>query len=207
MCTNILKCNSYISQKGIQVVYLRGTPNDGFLLNALKTLLRLSRVLSDLQECILSGAIKFVSVRSSKDNLSLFETTRASYYFPENLDAILSFTKVRIFLIPLLIAFLNPSQVSFFYEKQANLGTEMRKIKLQKILGNLLDMLGKLKMNETVIQKFSAFLKLQKILGNFCFSEQTFYRKQSLAAPDLLKLMCNIKPAHRISKHSLRISL
>ena len=68
-------------------------------------------------------------------------------------------------------------------------------------------MLGKLKMNETVIKKFLAFLKLQKILGNFCFSEQTFYRKQSLGAPDLLKLMCNIQPAHRISKHSLRIPL
>ena len=30
------------------------------------------------------GAIKFVSVWSSKNNLSLFETTRASYYFPGN---------------------------------------------------------------------------------------------------------------------------
>ena len=60
----------------------------------------------------------------------------------------------------------------------------MRKIKLQKIVGNLLDMLRKLYVNETVIQKFVAFLKLQKILGNFCFSEQIFYRKQSLGAPD-----------------------
>ena len=40
-------------------------PNDDFLLNILKAFLRLSRVLLDLEKCILSGAKKFVSVRSS----------------------------------------------------------------------------------------------------------------------------------------------
>ena len=39
----------------------QGSPNDGFLLNTVKTLFRLSR---DLLKCILSGAIKFVPVRS-----------------------------------------------------------------------------------------------------------------------------------------------
>ena len=42
-----------------------GAPNDGFLLNTLKTLFRLSSVLLDLYKSILSGAVKFVSVRSS----------------------------------------------------------------------------------------------------------------------------------------------
>ena len=42
-----------------------GAPNDSFLLNSLKTLFRLSRVLLDLLKCILSGAKKFISVRSS----------------------------------------------------------------------------------------------------------------------------------------------
>ena len=55
-----------------------GAPNDGFLLNTLTTLfrlsrvlldiskcIRLSRVLLDISKCILSGAIKFASVRSS----------------------------------------------------------------------------------------------------------------------------------------------
>ena len=37
-------------------------------------------------------------------------------------------------------------------------------------------------LNGTVIWKFLA-LKKQKILGNICFSEQIFYRKQSLGAP------------------------
>ena len=39
-----------------------------FLLNSLKTLFRLPRVLLDIYKCILSGAIKFVSVRSSWGN-------------------------------------------------------------------------------------------------------------------------------------------
>ena len=37
-----------------------GATNDGFLLNkSIETLFRLSRVLLDLNKCILSGAIKF----------------------------------------------------------------------------------------------------------------------------------------------------
>ena len=56
----------------------------------------------------------------------------------------------------------------------------MGKIRLQKIVGNLSDKLQKLYMNGTVIEKFLAFLKLLKILGNFCFSEEIFHRKQSL---------------------------
>ena len=43
-----------------------GTTNVGFLLNASKTIFRVSRVLLDPYEYILSGAIKFVFVRSSK---------------------------------------------------------------------------------------------------------------------------------------------
>ena len=58
-----------------------GEPNDVFPLNALKKHFRLSRVLSALWKCILSSAIKFVSVRSSQGNLSLFEITRASVLF------------------------------------------------------------------------------------------------------------------------------
>ena len=61
---------------------------------------------------------------------------------------------------------------------------EMRKIKLKKIVVSLLHKLRKLYMKGTVIQKFKAFLKLWKILSNFCFAEQIFYRKQSLDSPD-----------------------
>ena len=34
-----------------------------------------------------------------------------------------------------------------------------------------------------VIQKFLAFLELQKFLGNICSFEQLFYRKELLGAP------------------------
>ena len=83
--------------------------------------------------------------------------------FPKILDVILSFTKVRIFLIPPSIACLNPKILGFLFlpQKKANLGTDMRKIIIQKILRNLLDMLRKLYMNGTVIQNFLAFPKLQ----------------------------------------------
>ena len=60
-----------------QTPVLSGALNDGFLLNTLKTLFRLSRALLDIYKCILRGARKFVSVRSSQGNLSLFEITRA----------------------------------------------------------------------------------------------------------------------------------
>ena len=68
------------------------------------------------------------------------------------------------------MAFLNPKFLGFlFYEKYHNLGSEMRKIKLQKIVGNLLDKFRKLYMNGTVIKKFVAVLKQKKILDNICF--------------------------------------
>ena len=46
-------------------------------------------------------------------------------------------------------------------------------------------------MNRTFIQKCVALLQQKKILGNHCFSEQTFCRKQSLGAPDLISKRIN----------------
>ena len=57
-------------------------------------------------------------------------------------------------MIPLSITFLNPKILDFLlslYEKQPDLRSEMCKIKLQKIVGNLLEKLRKLYMNRTVI--------------------------------------------------------
>ena len=39
-------------------------------------------------------------------------------------------------------------------------------------------------MNGTFIQKFLVVFKQKKILGNICFSEQIFHRKQSLGGPE-----------------------
>ena len=48
----------------------------------------------------------------------------------------------------------------------------MGKIKLQKIVGNLLDKRREFYMNGTIIWKFLVVLKWYKILGNICLSEQ-----------------------------------
>ena len=82
---------------------LRGTQR-GFLLNALKTLFRLSRVLSDLWKCRRRYKICTCSVVQG-----------LQYYFPEILDALLSFTNVRINLIPLSIPLLNPKILGFLF--------------------------------------------------------------------------------------------
>ena len=58
---NLLDVKPTMASAYRMVVNYTGVSNEGFLLNALKTLFRLSRVLLD----ILSEAIKFVSVRSS----------------------------------------------------------------------------------------------------------------------------------------------
>ena len=67
---------------------------------------------------------------------------------------------MAIFVIPTSIKFLNPKILGFHDEKQHYLGTwggveeegsEMWKIKLQKIVGNLLGKFRKLYMNGTVI--------------------------------------------------------
>ena len=90
---------------------LLGAPNDDFLLNTLITLFSLSTILLDFQKCILSGAIKFVSVRSSQGSLTLFEITRA-YYESE------TFSDFSLHCIFESENFRFP----FLYEKQANLG-------------------------------------------------------------------------------------
>ena len=115
---------------------LTGSPNDGVLLNALKTLFRLSSVLSNLQKCILSGAIKVASVRSSQGNLNLFEMTYGlSMIFPKILDAILGFTKVRIFLIPLFIVFFE--SLGFLFTKKNSQSWRMKceKLNFRKLQG------------------------------------------------------------------------
>ena len=77
------------------------------------------------------------------------------YYFPEHFRCNLTYKEgsERIFLFPLSITFLNPTILGFLFstKKSPNLGCEMGKIKLQKIVGNLSGKLRKLYMNETVI--------------------------------------------------------
>ena len=67
----------------------------------------------------------------------------------------------------------------------------MWKIKLYKIIGNLLDEVQTLYMHERngLLELFSRPQVIENI-GNISFSEQIFYRKQSLGAPvSLVKLL------------------
>ena len=66
---------------------------------------------------------------------------------------------------------------------------------------DLLENRRKFYMNRTVIKKFLAVLKLWKIVGNICFSEQIFYRKQSLGAPDRKTPDTDIKAILNESSH------
>ena len=69
------------SVRAVQRGCLSGAPNNGFLLNALKSLFRPSTVLFDLQKYNLTSAIKFLSVQSFYSNLSLFQITKVSVLF------------------------------------------------------------------------------------------------------------------------------
>ena len=67
--------------------------------------------------CILSGAIKFVSVRSSPRATWAFSKLQwLQYYFPKTLDSIPSFRKVKILLIPLILYKIsNPKVLGFLF--------------------------------------------------------------------------------------------
>ena len=71
------------------------------------------------------------------------------YYFSENFRCNLTFYETgRIFVIPLSITFKNPKILGFFfYKKFYKPVSKIQRIKLQKILGNLLEKLRKLHMN------------------------------------------------------------
>ena len=63
-----------------------------------------------------------------------------SSIFPKVLDAIEHIEKERIFLIPLCITILSPKILRFLFsrKKKPNPRDDLWKIKLQKIVGNLL---------------------------------------------------------------------
>ena len=92
-----------------------GAPNDSFLLNALKTLLsypeyfQISRMHSKRYYKICICSVIQEQLESFRNYKGL------SIIFLKILSAILSFTKVRIFLIPLSITFSNPKILGFFF--------------------------------------------------------------------------------------------
>ena len=92
-------------------VFIRSTPRrfpPKFIEN---TFFKLSRVLLDIQKCILGGAIKFVSVRSTQGKLSLFEISRDSVLFPRKC--------LMQFHISHILSYLSPRYDNFGTVRQA----------------------------------------------------------------------------------------
>ena len=87
-----------------------------------------TQILLDLQKCILSGAIKFVSARSSQGNLTLFEITRASVRITN---------ESQFLLIPLSTTFLNPKILGFLFSTKNSLtwGVKCEKLNSRKSQG------------------------------------------------------------------------
>ena len=113
-----------------------GEPNDGFVLNALKTLFR--QVIQSTLRSLEKHFKRRCKIRICSVILGEFKSFRnyqgLSIIFPKILDEIWRITKVIHFLIPLSITFLNPKILGFlfFYEKKPNLGSKMRKLNCGK---------------------------------------------------------------------------
>ena len=90
-----------------------GVHNDGFLLNELKSLFRLSFRSLEMHSkrrykiCICSVMLGKPEVFRNYEGFSVT--------FPKIVGAMVLFTKVRIFLIPLSIQFLNPKILGFLF--------------------------------------------------------------------------------------------
>ena len=121
---------------------LPGAPNYGFFLSTLKTLFRLSRVISDLQKCILSGAIKFVSVRSSQQALQ--------YYYLKNFRCNLKFYESENFSHSLLQQIFESENFRFPFSMKNSLawGVKCERLNLRRNLSKLRN----LYMNGMVVQ-------------------------------------------------------
>ena len=82
------RCLSSLFFDGNTLSYIRSRHSTtvSSLVNTLQILSELSRVLLDRQKCILTGAIKFLSVRQSLGNQNLFDITRVSALFSRKLQ-------------------------------------------------------------------------------------------------------------------------
>ena len=122
-------------------------------------------------------------------NLTLIEITRASVIFFLKFRCILKFKESKNFSDFSLYRIFESENFkgSLLYEKLPKVGSEKRKIILQKIVENLLDKLRKFFVRGTVVQKFLAFPEIEKILANFCVSEKIFLQKTVVTCPSLFK--------------------
>ena len=142
-----------------------GAPNDGFLLNALRTLFRLSRVLLDLQKCIPSGA--------KKTFICWVILGQPCVFFPENFSCNLTFHEIfgsENFRFP------------FSTKNSLTWGVKQEKLNFRKSQGIYQISFKTCTCMEGSSNKFLVFLKLQKILGNFA-SPNTYFTENSRWVP------------------------
>ena len=152
-----------------------------------------SRVLLNLQKCIVSGAsYKFCISSVIPGNLSPFEikSGRASVLISRKcqVKSVTRF-KVRIFLIPLSITFLiifdsDNFRFSFFHEKKClSWGVKCEKSNLRKSQGNLLDKVPKLLINGTWSLEIFILPQVIENSRQYLLFRTDICRKQSLGAP------------------------
>ena len=91
------KCHTYNFCRQVYRMFTRGTQRRFPPKYVENTIQAIQKLLLDLWKCIRSGATKFLSVRSSQGNLSLFEITRASVFFSENFRRNLTFYESKNF--------------------------------------------------------------------------------------------------------------
>ena len=109
----------HLMRRQVLAAFYRST-QPWFPVNALKSLHRV--ILNTFGSLEMHSKRRYkictCSLSSTSGNLRLFETRAVLLsQFPKILDAIARFTKVRIFLFPLTIIFLNPKILGFpFYE-------------------------------------------------------------------------------------------
>ena len=117
-------------------------------------------------------------------NLTLIEITRASVIFFLKFRCILKFKESKNFSDFSLYRIFESENFkgSLLYEKLPKVGSEKRKIILQKIVENLLDKLRKFFVRGTVVQNFQPSLRQRKFQPIFASPKRYFYRKQSLGA-------------------------
>ena len=121
------------SSQGLQC---SGATKDAFLPNTFRSLEMHPKI------CICSVIL---------GELESFEITSASVFCSQKFYMRFNFLrKCNFFLIPLFITFFNPKNSRFFFFEKY-LSSEMWKIKLQKIVGNLLDKLRKLNMSRNML--------------------------------------------------------
>ena len=131
-----------------------GAPNDGFVLNTLKTLFRLSSVAFRCLEMNSKPRYKICVCSVIPGERESFRDYQVfSIIFPKILDAMWRIRKERfLFLIHLSFTFFNPKILHFLFSSNNNLtwGVKCEKNKYQKIVGNL-DELRKFYINGTVM--------------------------------------------------------